>query len=53
MIKKDRVCPYHSVEGKEKYQVCSASGKVCYCDANEWYCDHLKEWDAKEEEKGE
>ena len=53
MKKADRVCPYHSIEGNEHYQVCSASGKQCFCDANEWYCDHIKEWDAIEEAKDE
>ena len=49
MKKRDRICPYHKIEGDLKYQFCEAAGKVCYCDANEWYCDHRIQWDKTEE----
>ena len=51
MKAKDRECPYHSIKGKEQYEFCSASKKVCHCGGNEWYCDYPREWDIAEYEK--
>jgi len=36
-------CKFWSVEGKEKYQVCGASGRQCFCEGNLWYCENRKE----------